>query len=161
MCLQIRSASRADVALLTGIVRDSFADVARRFALTPANCPKHPSNCEDRWITNAMSRGVEYYIAEQDGRPLGCAALEPADDKVCYLERLAVLPGVRRSGVGRRLVEHVMGQARLRQAARLEIGVIAAQSELIAWYETFGFRLTRQAAFPHLPFEVAFMAMEL
>ena len=40
----IRKAHSHDVSVLSGLIRDSFCDVAERFGITPENCPKHPSN---------------------------------------------------------------------------------------------------------------------
>ncbi|MDB4444177.1 hypothetical protein N9174_02435 [bacterium] len=74
----IRKADTRDISLLSGIIRDAFLDVAKRFALTPENCPKHPSNCTDSWIERDFARGVNYYILEGDGTALGCVALERA-----------------------------------------------------------------------------------
>jgi hypothetical protein len=44
---RIREADPDDKVLLTRLIRDSYRDVAERFNLTPENCPKHPSNCND------------------------------------------------------------------------------------------------------------------
>ena len=43
--INIRKASSGDSSMLSGIIRESFCDVAERFGLTSENCPKHPSNC--------------------------------------------------------------------------------------------------------------------
>jgi GNAT superfamily N-acetyltransferase len=88
-------------------------------------------------------------------------ALERHDDRVCYLERLAVLPRYRRKGLGRALVEHVMDQAEGIGAHRVEIGIISGQTELEEWYRELGFSLKGTAIFDHLPFQVTFMAREI
>ena len=46
----IREACSSDISLLSSLIRESFAGVARRFKLTLETCPKHPSNCADEWI---------------------------------------------------------------------------------------------------------------
>jgi len=56
--VRIRKANPFDVSLLSGLIRDSFYDVAERFGITPENCPKHPSNCTDKWIERDFRRGV-------------------------------------------------------------------------------------------------------
>jgi hypothetical protein len=40
---QIKAATIEDVSVLSGLICHSYRDVARRFGLTPKNCPKHPS----------------------------------------------------------------------------------------------------------------------
>jgi N-acetylglutamate synthase-like GNAT family acetyltransferase len=155
----IREADQSDVPVITAVIRDSFRDVAVRFGLNEENCPKHPSNCRPEWIETALAKGVRYFVLEAGGRACGCVALERADPDVCYLERLAVLPEHRRHGYGRALVDHVAIAGKALGARRVEIGIIAEQVELKAWYQKMGFAETRRARFEHLPFEVQFMSM--
>jgi N-acetylglutamate synthase-like GNAT family acetyltransferase len=98
-------------------------------------------------------------MLEAGEQPCGCAALEPANPQVCYMERLAVLPGYRRRGYGLALVEYVLGEAKLMGVQKVDIGIIAEQTELKAWYRRMGFRERRRAFFDHLPFEVLFMSI--
>jgi len=158
----IRQAACDDVVAIANLIRAAFADVAERFRLTPENCPKHPSNCEPKWIVEAMDKGVAFYVLEDDDALLGCVALEqPEKQGVCYLERLAVLPQYRHQGLGKRLVAHVESEAHKRGLQRVEIGIIAEQDDLRNWYEQVGFKVTGEKGFAHLPFRVAFMAKEL
>ena len=157
----IKSADIKDIAALSGLIRDSYRNVAQRFGLTPENCPKHPSNCTDEWIRNDFKRGVSYYLLEHNGRPAGCAALEIPEPGLGYLERLAVLPASRRNGFGGRLVDHVLLQAADSAIKKISIGIIAAQAELKAWYQKIGFVETGTREFDHLPFTVRFMVYHL
>jgi N-acetylglutamate synthase-like GNAT family acetyltransferase len=159
--IQIREANSADISLLSSLVRQSYCDVAERFTLTPANCPKHPSNCTDAWIENDLARGVSYFILEHRNIPAGCAAIEKAEADLCYLERLAVLPHERKRGLGSQLVEHIFRTARERESKKISIGIIAAQTELKQWYRKFGFVEGETKEFNHLPFRVTFMTCEL
>lgn len=155
--LTIRQATINDVKLLSGIIRKSYQDVADRFGLTRDNCPRHPSNCRDEWIERDFIRGTVYYILEENSIPAGCAAIEQADSDICYLERLCVLPGFRENGYGTRLVRHIFTIAAALNARLLSIGIIAGQTELRAWYETFGFVEEQTRSFEHLPFKVTIM----
>ncbi len=157
----ITDASEDDAELLASLIRGAFADVAQRFGLTPENCPTHPSNCQPEWITAAFAKGVKYYILQTAKGPAGCVALERVSDDVCYLERLAVLPALRRNGFGEALVNHVVARARGLRLRAIEIGTIAAQTELRRWYERQGFEVTRVASFAALPFDVTFMRKAL
>jgi len=154
----IRNANHSDIPILVDLIRTSFRDVALRFSLTEENCPKHPSNCTSQWIETALEKGVRYFIIDRNNLPCGCVALENVRPGLCYLERLAVLPDSRLHGLGKALVEHVLAQAALSGAQRVEIGIIADQHELKDWYSRIGFVETGKAVFPHLPFEVRFMA---
>ena len=157
----IREAKIQDADELARLISTSYLTVAQKLDLTPENTPKHPSNCRPDWVTADMERGVTYWIVEENGANVGCVALERAKPEVFYMERLAVLPEYRRQGLGTLLVKYVLDQARADGASRVEIGIIAAQTDLRYWYENLGFILTGTKTFPHLPFEVAFLFRDI
>jgi N-acetylglutamate synthase-like GNAT family acetyltransferase len=157
MSYKIRRAGLSDIHTLVDIIRNSFADVAVRFNLTPENCPKHPSNCQADWIDSALKNNAEFYLLESSGVPAGCVALEKPTAELCYLERLGVLPSHRGNGFGGALVQHAVARARVRGVQRVSVGVIADHVEVKKWYQKIGFKETRKETFPHLPFEVAYM----
>jgi N-acetylglutamate synthase-like GNAT family acetyltransferase len=159
--IRIRKANSADIALLSSIIRKSFRDVAVKFGLTPENCPKHPSNCTDDWITNDFARGVIYYLLELNGLPVGCVAIEKATNDLCYLERLAVLPEKRCKGFGNQLAHQVLDTARAWGTKSISIGIIAEQTDLKMWYQKIGFKEGETKEFSHLPFCVCFMTYEI
>jgi N-acetylglutamate synthase-like GNAT family acetyltransferase len=159
--IHIREANSADTTLLSGLIRQSYRDVADRFKLTRINCPTHPSNCTDEWIENDFGRGVRYFMLEHRNIPAGCVAIERANSDLCYLERLAVLPHERKNGLGSQLVEHAFRTARGLGSKKISIGIIAAQTELKQWYQKFGFIEGETKEFSHLPFMVTFMTLEL
>jgi N-acetylglutamate synthase-like GNAT family acetyltransferase len=157
----IREATIEEREVLASIISESFRDVARRFSLTRDNCPKHPSNCTTSWIESDLSRGIQYFILSQNGKPIGCVGLEHPSIDVCYLERLSVLPEKRGNHFGIRLVRHALYHAAVKGARKVSIGIIADHFELKEWYETFGFSEVGTKRYPHLPFEVCFMALNL
>lgn len=157
----IRRATRDDIAVLAETIRKSFRDVADRFGLTPENAPKHPSNCTVEWIEGDMHRGVDYFILEDGDSVAGCVALERPDSKVCYLERLAVLPYKRRQGFGSALVKHVVAEAADAGVTCVSIGIIAAHTELKEWYQRLGFVEGETREFDHLTFSVMFMSYKI
>ncbi len=154
---RIRKAKVSDVSVLSGLIRGSFHDVAERFGITPENCPKHPSNCTDKWIENDFIRGVSYYILENDGLSQGCVALEKSGLDTFYLERLAVLPEARGRGCGGRLVRRAFAEAKALGAKEISIGVITGEKKLRDWYKKIGFLEEKTKKFKHLPFLVTFL----
>ncbi|MCX5852359.1 MAG: GNAT family N-acetyltransferase [Deltaproteobacteria bacterium] len=156
--LKVRGCTRDDVEILAKTIRESFQDVAHRFGLTRKNCPRHPSNCTKDWIEQDMERGVTYFAIEKGNAVAGSVALERANSGVCYLERLAVLPKQRRCGVGEILVNHVLSEAVNLGSHRVNIGIIAAETELKNWYKGLGFVEGESREFDHLPFRVTFMS---
>jgi ribosomal protein S18 acetylase RimI-like enzyme len=161
MSVVIRNATEKDIPLLSSIIRGSFIDVAKRFSLTPQNCPKHPSNCEESWIVDELSKGVNYFILEVDGVPSGSVGTLRNKANNSYLMRLGVLPEYRNRGLGKKLVDFALDKMREDGTKTVEIGVISDQTELVEWYEGFGFHISGKRDFAHLPFEVTFMTKEL
>ncbi|THB73897.1 MAG: N-acetyltransferase [Desulfobulbaceae bacterium] len=155
--MQIRKAEQSDIAQITRVIQDSYSTVAKQYDLTPANCPKHPSNCTAQWIERDFARGVHYYVVESDDKILGCMALEKASEHTCYLERLAVIPEQRNRGVGMMLVNDFIQKASEIGVSTIGIGIISKQDNLKRWYEKLGFIKTGEKTFDHLPFDVAFM----
>jgi len=158
---KIRVCTQEDIGVIVETIRKSFHDVALRFDLTLENAPRHPSNCAQDWIQKDMERSVNYFVIENENIVKGCVALEMANSEACYLERLAVLPGQRRRGFGKALVTHILSEAKLLGAKRVNIGIIAQQSELKNWYTGIGFVEGESKEFPHLPFRVTYMSYEL
>ncbi len=157
----IRDATKADKDILIALLRDSFRDVAEKFALTIENCPKFAGfNAQER-VEEDFQKGLKYYILEENGRACGCVALEKAGPDVCYLGRLAVLPEHRNKGFGQALVNHLFEEAKKIGVRRVEIGLISKHRKLKKWYKKLGFIQKSTKKFDHLPFIVAFMYKEL
>ena len=74
----IVQASRADIARLARLIRESFLGVAKRFDLTLQNCPRHPSNYTSQWVEKDLDRGVRYFILIVDNAAVGCVGIEKA-----------------------------------------------------------------------------------
>jgi predicted N-acetyltransferase YhbS len=161
MPLSIVPAGPQDIIRITAIIQAAFGVVARRFGLTPENCPKHPSNVSEHWVARDLARGVRYYLARQDQQVAGCLGVERASADTCYLERLAVRPDSQRRGVGAALVSHGLRHARHLGAKEVGVAIIAAQTELARWYQHLGFTPSGTRRFDHLPFAVAFLNRSL
>lgn len=152
--IEIRAATADDAERLAALIAAAFADVAERFGLTRANCPGHTSFITADEVRRGMGFGNRYFMAFCDGALCGAIALRLPKDGISIVEKVAVLPPFRRRGIGWRLVEHVFAEARRCGVSAAEIGIIAEHTELRAWYERFGFRVTRRTRYEHLPFEV-------
>jgi GNAT superfamily N-acetyltransferase len=157
----ITEATETEADLLACLIREAFADIAVRFGLTPENAPRHPSNCTPDWVRSAFAKGIRHFLLTTAEGPAGCVALEQANEDVCYLERLAVLPPQQRKGFGEALVNHAVNEARELGASRVELGMVAAQTELREWYERLGFSVTTIVRFEGTLFDVGFMRKTL
>lgn len=157
----VRRAALEDAGRLADLIARSFADVAGRFGLTRDNCPSHPSLATRDKVERGMALGTTFLLAFRGGDPCGCVGLRQPVEGVCTLEKLAVVPDWRRQGLGRRLVGEAFVLARQAGAGQVEIGIIAEQLDLRAWYESLGFRAVGTARFEHLPFEVLYLRARL
>jgi ribosomal protein S18 acetylase RimI-like enzyme len=155
--MPIISATREDAVPLARVVREANQDVAALFGLTIDNAPRHPSFCTAEWILADIDRGERYFIHRQSGIITGCVAFEQADATTAYLNRLAVLPQYRQSGIGSALVRHILTLAEEMGVAAVSIGIIAEHERLKRWYRGLGFVEAGTKTFAHLPFTVGYM----
>lgn len=139
------------------IIRDAFITVATDLHLTEENAPSNPAFMGSEILAQMDEKGVELYMAYEDGQPIGFVALEQANPRTGYLEKLAVLPEHRHKGYGEKLVEFVVDRARSLGIERISIGIINENVVLKDWYLRLGFKETGTKRFSHLPFEVCFM----
>jgi ribosomal protein S18 acetylase RimI-like enzyme len=80
-------------------------------------------------------------LAYSDGEAVGCAALHKLEDGICEMKRLYVKPKARGQGIGRRLSEQIIHQARLIGYRRMRLDTVATQMQTaVALYRMQGFR---------------------
>ena len=79
-------------------------------------------------------------LAVVDGAPAGCVALHNLGDGVCEMKRMFVRPGFQRRGVGRRLADLILAEAREVGYRRMRLDTSWRQADAISLYTSLGFR---------------------
>ncbi len=107
----------------------------------------------------ALPRG-RLLLASVGGEALGCVALRPVGGTVCEMKRLFVRPAFQGRGLGRRLAEMVIAEARTIGYSTMTLDTLPFMHAAIRLYETLGF--VRRPAYYATPLqEIIFMELQL
>jgi putative acetyltransferase len=87
-----------------------------------------------------LDPGGRIFFAVLDGQPVGCCALRAIAPGEFEVAKMAVTESCQRSGIGRRLLEKVIAEARAIGAHRLYLETNIKLSTAIRLYESMGFR---------------------
>src|ERR1700676_2343278 len=86
-----------------------------------------------------LRKGGHIFMVYADAKPVGCVALMPMGNRVYELSKMAVSPNLRGQGIGRRLLQHAIAQARLIGARYLFLGSSTKLAGAVHLYESVGF----------------------
>jgi ribosomal protein S18 acetylase RimI-like enzyme len=78
-------------------------------------------------------------LAIAEGSPVGCVALRKLEDDICEMKRLYLQPGLRGQGIGRRLTDAIIQDARGIGYEKMRLGSLASLQEATALYRSLGF----------------------
>jgi len=108
----------------------------------------------------APGRGA-FFVAYEDGAPVGCGAVRRIGLGVAEIKRMYVAPAMRGRGVGRALLMTLEDEARQLGATRLLLETGPKQPEAISLYERAGFvRISAFGEYEDHPLSV-FMGKDL
>lgn len=105
----------------------SFQDFDREFATLPGEYAP-PSGC--------------ILLAKEGSEAVGCVVLRRISEDICEMKRLYVKPQFREKGIGRKLSESMIGEARARGYRIMKLDTLPSMREALRLYESLGFRKT-------------------
>jgi putative acetyltransferase len=108
-----------------------------------------------------LEKGGYIFMAYAGDLAVGCVALIPIGDLVYELSKMAVSPELRGLGIGRRLLQHAITQAKRIGAKSLFLGSNAKLANAVHLYESVGFRHVPPEKIPPMPYSRANVFMEM
>ena len=108
-----------------------------------------------------LRKGGHIFMVYLNAKPVGCVALIPIGGGVFELSKMAVSPECRGLGIGRRLIEYTIRQARMLGASSLFLGSSTKLPSAIHLYESVGFRHVDPDSLPPMPYTRANVFMRL
>src|SRR6204780_1055811 len=111
--------------------------------------------------TKILEKGGYIFMAYAGDQAVGCVALIPIGDLVYELSKMAVSPELRGLGIGRRLLQHAITQAKRIGAKSLFLGSNSRLENAVHLYESIGFRHVPAERVPEMPYVRANVFMEL
>lgn len=91
-------------------------------------------------VGNILGKGGAIYFAVADGKKVGCCALQNTGNGSYELAKMAVREELRGTGIGRKLLGHVVDQATAMGARRVFLETNSKLKNAIHLYEAVGFR---------------------
>lgn len=138
MEIQIRPIRPGDNHTLARIIRDSLAEFG---ANKPGTVYYDPTTDQLYELFREPRSG--YFVAEQDGQLLGGAGIFPTAGlpaDTCELVKMYLTPAARGKGLGRRLVDYSMEQARLLGFSQVYLETMPELQQALAMYARLGFQ---------------------
>jgi putative acetyltransferase len=132
----IRSAQAQDVKLVQELLREYAAGLEIDLSFQD--------------FATELADPISFYevVLLADG---GCVALRRVDETSCEMKRLYVRPGARAGGLGRRLAEAIVAEARARGYRRMLLDTLPSMAAARALYASLGFRETEPYRYNPVP----------
>lgn len=148
---------------LAKLLNQAFATVAEEFGLTKENSPTNNAFITGEELKSQLTDNKEFYVYKNDIGYTGFIAIEQSLNTpgTFYIEKLAVNPNYRHSGIGQHLMDFASKRIKEFGGKRISIGLIDSNTILKKWYGRQGYTVFEIKSFDHLPFDVCMMEKEL
>lgn len=156
--LSLRAAVPADVPRLVALVESAYRGESSRVGWTTEADLLDGQRTDEEEVSRVLATpGSRVLVAERDDGLVACCVLERGHGRsasqppTAYFGMFAVRPALQGAGVGRWMLAAAERVAAEEWGARrMEMKVISARHDLIAWYERRGYvRTGRRSPFPY------------
>ncbi len=114
---------------------DSICSLMESYAVRGILLPRSRANVYDNLL--------KFIVIEYDGEIVGCGALEIFTERLCEIRSLVVVQEMKKSGLGKILVEQLIIKAR-----NLGLKQIMALTYVPEFFEKLGFNIVKKEIFP-------------
>ena len=135
----LREASNADLPAVWSLI----SSVLRSYGIT-SNRQTTDRDLADL-EAHYWSRNGAFFVLLKDEAVIGTMALQHETDEICELCRMYLAPQYRGHGLGRRLLEHAVREARERGFKEMRLKTASVLVEAIFLYKRAGFRTVEGA----------------
>jgi len=101
-----------------------------------------PSKNPDLQDIASAYRGAWFLVARMDGKLVGSGALVPRTEATAEIVRMSVAAHCRRQGIGRQILDRLVGYARETGRRRIVLETTQTWSDAIRFYQGYGFEIT-------------------
>ncbi|WP_158944592.1 GNAT family N-acetyltransferase [Granulicella sp. S190] len=108
-----------------------------------------------------LRKGGQIFMVYREDVAVACVALIPMDNGVFELSKMAVSPHLRGLGIGRKLLDHAVTQARALGIKSLFLGSNSKLKDAVHLYESIGFRHVPPESMPDIHYARSNVFMEL
>jgi putative acetyltransferase len=132
--VKIREATAADGDAIRAIVRETLAEFG-----FPVESDGIDSDLDDVPLGYQKIGGSFRVVVDDDGNVVGCGGIYPMAPKAVELRKMYFRPSIRGKGMGRRLLDDLIAEARRRNFDRIELETASNLETAIALYQRAGF----------------------
>ncbi|WP_462252394.1 GNAT family N-acetyltransferase [Ferruginibacter sp.] len=141
---QISIATVADAANIVALLNSAYRGESSKQGWTSeAHLIAGNVRTDENDLLNIMAQpnGVVLKHINEQQKIIGCVNLQQHDKKI-YLGMLSVSPNLQGAGIGKQLLKAAEEYAMYLQCAAIYMTVITARTELINWYNRYGYNDT-------------------
>ena len=158
--MEIRKADVSDAKTVSEIIKLSFEKQAHILKMTEQQYPHYVAFENPEAVIGAIEKGETIYLLmELDTNSAGTIRFNVDADDISkgYINRLAVLPKHRKNGYGKALMSFAEDKLKESGVSIVEISIVKQFNKLQSFYESIGYKATRDKKYPFFPFEVRYL----